>query len=176
IPASAQQHRRLIRYRITVADTLGASVRVPYADDPQPNFAYFVYDGAPAWSGAVQPGAGGSNGVVFTVNSNAMNRLPMYHLIGKSNTIATATWFSRYAGELYQWQGTLVYDGKVYDNVHFRARGGVWRYAMVKNSWKFDLNRGHEFEARDNWGQKYQTKRKKLDLRASLQQADFLHR
>ena len=176
IPSLVQQHRRLIRYRITVTDSIGASVRVPYPDDPQPNFAYFVYDGAPAWSGAVQPGAGGSNGVVFTVNSNAMNRLATYHLIGKSNTIATATWFSRYVGDLYSWQGTLVYDGKVYDNVHFRARGGVWRYAMVKNSWKFDFNRGHEFEVRDNWGQKYKTKRKKLDLRASIQQADFLHR
>ena len=28
----------------------------PYADDPQLNFAYFVYDGVPGWSGAAQPG------------------------------------------------------------------------------------------------------------------------
>ena len=40
--------------------------------------------------------------------------------------------------------GTLVFDGKVYDHIHYRARGGVWRYAMVKNMWKFDLNRGHD--------------------------------
>src|SRR6185369_6418293 len=31
-------------------------------------------------------------------------------------------------------------------------------------------------EARDNWARKYKTKRKKIDLRASIQQADFLHR
>ncbi len=57
LPASLQVHRRLIRYRITVTDSLGASVRVPYADDPQPNFAYFVYNGVPQWTGAIQPGA-----------------------------------------------------------------------------------------------------------------------
>ncbi len=176
IPASVQAHRRLIRYRITVTDTLGSSVRVPYADDPQPNFAYFVYDGAPGWSGAVQPGATGSNGVAFTVSSNAMNRLPIYHLIGRNSSIASATWFSRYLGDAYPWQGTLVYDGKVYDNIHFRARGGAWRYAMVKNMWKFDMNRGHDFEARDNWGRKYKTKWNKLNLGANIQQADFNHR
>ena len=41
IPASVQQHRRLIRYRITATDGAGSSITVPYADDPQPNFAYF---------------------------------------------------------------------------------------------------------------------------------------
>ena len=50
IPAAVQTHRRLVRYRITATDGLGASVTAPYADDPQPNFAYFVYDGVPAWT------------------------------------------------------------------------------------------------------------------------------
>ena len=60
IPAVVQTHRRLIRYRITAADAEGRSIRVPYADDPQPNFAYFVYDAVPVWRGAVQPGVGGA--------------------------------------------------------------------------------------------------------------------
>ena len=55
IPPSVQVHRRLIRYQITVTDTLTNSVRVPYADDEQPNFAYFVYDALPPWSGALRP-------------------------------------------------------------------------------------------------------------------------
>ena len=152
IPASVQAHRRLVRYRITVADALGASVRVPYADDPEPNFAYFVYDGAPAWQGAIQPGAGAPNGTVFTVSAAEMGRLPAYHLIAKSNSVVQSTWFSRYGGDLYLWAGTLVYDGKVYDHIHYRARGGVWRYAMTKNMWKFDFNRGHDFQARDYVG------------------------
>ncbi|HXJ57731.1 MAG TPA: lamin tail domain-containing protein [Verrucomicrobiae bacterium] len=176
IPASVQQHRRLVRYRISVADNLGASVRVPYADDPQPNFAYFVYDGVPGWRGAVQPGAAGANGVVQTFSSNVMGRLPVYHLIARSNTVATATWFSRYTGDLYQWWGTLVYDDKVYDHVRYRARGGVWRYSMCKNMWKFDMNRGHDFEPRDNWGHRYQTPWTKLNLGANIQQGDYNHR
>ena len=176
IPASVQAHRRLIRYRITVRDTRGSSVRVPYADDPQPNFAYFVYDGVPAWRGAVQPGATGSNGVTFTVRSNEMARLPVLQLLAKSNSVATATWFSRYGGDLYPWAGTLVYDGKVYDHIHYRARGGVWRYSMVKNMWKFDLNRGHDFEARDPWGRKFSVPWRKINLGAVIQQGDFWHR
>ena len=133
IPAAVQVHRRLIRYRIIVADTLGNSVRVPYADDPQPNFAYFVYNGVPAWSGAVQPGAAGTNGVVITVSSNEMNRLPVYHLIAKSNSVAVATGWApgqpnnQYGGDNYLWTGAMVYDGKVYDHIGFRMRGGVWR-------------------------------------------------
>ena len=176
LPASVQVNRRLIRYRITVADSLGASVRVPYADDPQPNFAYFVYNGVPGWSGAVQPGGAGANGVVQSFSSNTMGRLPAFHLIGKSNTVATATWFSRYGGDLYQWGGTLVYDGKVLDHIRYRARGGVWRYSMCKNMWKFDLNRGHDLEMRDNWGRKYSVPWTKLNLGASIQQGDFNHR
>lgn len=39
VPASVQTHRRLVRYRIAATDGLGASVRIPYSDDPAPNFA-----------------------------------------------------------------------------------------------------------------------------------------
>ncbi len=51
-----QTNRLLVRYRISATDSLGASVTTPYADDPQPNFAYYVYNGIPSWTGAVQPG------------------------------------------------------------------------------------------------------------------------
>jgi len=176
VPSSVQAHRRLIRYRITVADTGGRSVRVPYADDPQPNFAYFVYNGVPAWTGAVQPGGAGSNGVVRTIPAAEMGRLQAFHLIAKSNNVATATWFERYTGDLYKWGGTLVYDGKVYDHIRYRARGGVWRYSMTKNMWKIDLNRGHDIEIRDNWGRKFKTPWTKINLGANIQQRDFWHR
>ena len=56
IPGVVQSHRNLVRYRISATDGLNASVTVPYADDPQPNFAYFVYDGVPDWNGSLQPG------------------------------------------------------------------------------------------------------------------------
>ena len=172
IPASVQQHRTLVRYRISATDGVGSSISVPYADDPQPNFAYFCYDGVPAWSGAVRPG------VTATLNfdTNTMRRLPVVQLIAKNSSVENATWFSRYGGDLYLWSGTLVYDGKVYDHIHYRARGGVWRYAMVKNMWKFDFNRGHDFQMRDDYGKKLDTKWTKLNLGACIQQRDGWHR
>ena len=176
LPGSFQTHRRLIRYRIIATDGGGRSIQVPYADDPQPNFAYFCYNGVPAWTGKVEPIGTGSNAVARTISSNEMARLPVIQLIGRSNTVATATWFSRYGGDAYQWQGTLVYDGQVLDHIRYRARGGVWRYSMVKNMWKFDLNRGHDLEVRDNWGKKYKTAWTKLNLGSAIQQGDFNHR
>jgi hypothetical protein len=170
LPGSLQVHRRLIRYRIVAHDGGGRSVRVPYADDPQPNFAYFVYNGVPEWRGAL-------NGGTQTIFPPAvMSRLPTYHLISKRTSVEQGTWFERYAGDLYKWNGTLVYDGRVYDHIRYRARGGVWRYSMVKNMWKFDFNRGHDFEARDDWGRKFDVPWRKLNLGASIQQRDFWHR
>jgi hypothetical protein len=169
-------HRRLVRYRITATDQTLLPVRVPYPDDPVPNFAYFVYGGVPAWTGATRPGAAGTLGQTFTVSSTEMNRLPVVHLLAKRTTVEQATWFSRYGGDAYLWLGTLVYNGKVYDHVRYRARGGVWRYSMVKNMWKFDFNRGHDLELHDNWGRPYRAPWRKLNLGASIQQGDYNHR
>lgn len=172
LPGHLMTHRRLVRYRISATDGAGLAVTVPYPDDPQPNFALFCYDGVPAWQGAVRPGLT----PVINFETNVMGRLPVVHLISKSNSVVNATWFSRYGGDAYPWSGTLVYDGKVYDHIRYRARGGVWRYAMVKNMWKFDLNRGHDLQMRDDYGKKFGTAWRKLNLGASIQQADFGHR
>jgi hypothetical protein len=186
LPGTLHVHRRLVRYRIEAEDTGGAMVRAPYLDDPQPNFAYYVYDGVPLWSGAVQPGAGGTAGQVFTVSAAELDRLPIYQLLSKRDSVMFATGWqqsgpggslsNQYTGDLYHWQGTLVYDGRVYDHIRYRARGGVWRYSMVKNMWKFDFNRGHDFQARDNWGKEYRSRWTKLNLGASIQQGDYDHR
>ncbi|MBN8249893.1 MAG: CotH kinase family protein, partial [Verrucomicrobia bacterium] len=144
--------------------------------DPQPNFACFIYDGVPAWSGAIRPGAAGDPGTPFTVDVAEMNRLPVYHLIARRQAVEDATWRDRSHGDEYFWSGTLVYDGRVYDHVRFRPRGGVWRYAMGKNMWKFDFHRGHDFQARDNWGRPIGTPWTKLNLGACIQQGDYLHR
>jgi len=172
LPSSIQVHRRLVRYRITITDNDGRSLMVPYIDDPQPNFAYFVYDGVPAWYGAVQPGVT----PVIQYGTNVMRSLPVYHLISKNSDIEDCTWQERYGGSDYKWNGTLVYDGNVYDHIRYRARGGVWRYAMGKNMWKFDFNRGHSFQARDDYGKKYDTKWDKLNFSACIQQGDYDHR
>lgn len=176
IPGSLQTHRRLVRYRIEATDTGNRTIRAPYLDDPSPNFAYFVYNGVPAWQAAVQPNGAGTNATVNTFSPDEMGRLPTYHLVAKRSSVDTATWTSRYTGDEYRWRGSLVYNGKVYDHIRYRARGGVWRYAMGKNMWKFDFNRGHDFQALDAYGKPYKTKWRKLNLGANIQQGDYQHR
>ena len=173
LSADIQEHRRLVRYRIRADNGAGNGVVAPFSEDPQPNFAYFVYDGVPAWKGSVIPTAGVAPVIYGT---NLMRQLPVYHLISKRDSVETATWKEKYGGDLYKWWGTLVYDGIVYDHIRYRARGGVWRYAMGKNMWKFDFNTGHDFQGRGNYGEKYATKWTKLNLGACIQQGDYFHR
>ena len=177
VPGTVQRHRRLVRYRIAATDGDGLTVRVPYGDDPQPNFAWFCYDGEPSWSGAIEPASADANRRrVVEYGAAITGSLPSYFLLTKEASAHDATWFSRYGGDNYLWRGTLVYDGEVYDHIGYRTRGGVWRYAMGKNMWKFDFLRGHSLEARDDFGRAYDTKWDKLNFSAVIQQGDFLHR
>lgn len=172
IPAEVQQHRWLVRYTILATDAQSAFVQVPYSDDPQPNFAYFVYDGVPAWRGSDRPGVT----PVVEYGPEVMNSLPVYHVLSKKADVDAAIWNEQYQGSNYKWYCTLVYDGEVYDHIRFRTRGGVWRYAMKKNMWKFDFNRGHSFEARDDYGRRYDVPWDKLNFSACIQQGDYQHR
>ena len=182
IPASVQAHRRLIRYRLAAVDTLNAPAAAPRLDDPQPNFAYFVYDGVPAWTGKAKPTT-----PEVTYSPAVLSALPVYHLVTRIDEHANAQQVpviradgttqnptgGAYTHSLYNWHGALCYDGRVYDHIRFRARGGVWRFAMGKNMWKFDFNRGHDFQARDDYGRRYDQKWKKLNFSACIQQGDF---
>ena len=178
LPGGLQQHRRLVRYRVRAQDALGNSIQGPYADDPQPNFAYYVFDGAPDWTGAARPGVSAA----VTYDGALLDSVPTYHLITTRKDHVDALYLpnstrgSGYGGSDYLWQGALVYDGVVYDHIRYRARGGVWRYSMGKNMWKFDFNRGHSFQAVDNYGNKYDTKWDKLNFSAIIQQGDYRHR
>jgi hypothetical protein len=181
IPASVQKHRTLVRYKMLATDELGSSVMAPYADDPQANFAYFVYDGVPGWKGAARPGDTGTLGQVVQYSPETMNSLPVYHLIAKKRDVLDALYMpgaqkGQYQGSDYLWAATLVYDGEVYDHIHFRARGGVWRYSMGKNMLKASLLRGHSFQARDDYGRKYDTKWDNINFSACIQQGDYQHR
>jgi len=170
LPESLQVHRRLIRYRIDVTDSLGSSLIVPYPDDPQPNFAYFVYDGVPAWKGAVRPGRS-----VVEYGTEVMRSLPVYHFISSAEDVHECQFVPisdarcNPEADLYKWTGTLIYDGVVYDHIRYRARGGWATYAFGKNRWKFDFNRGHYFQARDDYGNKYEEKWDKLNFSACFQ-------
>jgi hypothetical protein len=170
LSSALQTHRRLVRYRIIVEDMAGKSLQVPYADDPQPNFAYFVYDGVPAWTGADRPGV--TSPVIY--DTDTMRSLPVYHLIAKNEDVDECLYVSIRQdipeAQWYQWTGTLVYDGQVYDNIWYRCRGWWSAYSWGKNKFKFDFNRGHYFQARDDYGKKYDEKWDKLNFSACIQQ------
>jgi len=178
LPGSLQQHRRLVRYRVTVSDRVVA----PEPGDTQPNFAYFVYDGVPAWRAAINPTGDTAQRAPTTFSAALMNSVQVYHFIAKKSSVEKTTWYE--PGDIwdprtrheYKYTGTIVADGKVYDHVRFRARGGEWRHAMGKNMWKFDFNRGHHLRARDNFGRPYKTKWEKLNLGACIQQGNYHRR
>ena len=153
IPADIQTHRRLIRYRITAGDTAGRSLTAPYPDDPQPNFAYFVYDGVPSWTGDGQ-----------TYHSETLTSLPVYHLLSRQTDVETCFWNSSWNTGSFHWVGTLVYDGQVYDHVLYRIRGWASTYVWGKNKIRFKFNRGHYFQARDDYGNKFDNTWRRLVL------------
>ncbi len=173
IQESEQKHRHLMRYRITITDVGGLSVRVPYADDPQPNFAWFVYDGVPAWTGADKPGVTPE----VTYDAEVMNSLPVYHLIARPEDVMACQYdyidyMSEEAG-WYQWTGALVYEGVVYDHIWFRTRGWWSAYEWGKNKWKFDFQRGHDFQARDNEGALYLEAWDKMNFSSCITPVDY---
>ncbi|MFT4549473.1 MAG: hypothetical protein ACI9MB_003447, partial [Verrucomicrobiales bacterium] len=171
LPTSLQTNRRLIRYRITADDTPGTEITVPYSDDPQPNFAYFVYDGTPDWTGTIR--ASDTNPVTYP--GSLMSSIPTYFLLS-TNTWVDDSQFGGYSGSEYLWPGSMVYDGKVYDHIQYRPRGGSHRFDYGKNFWKFDFQRGHRFEARDEYGARYETDWNKLNFSSIVQQVGFNHR
>jgi hypothetical protein len=165
VPGNLKLDRHLVRYRITATDAKGLSVTGPYEDDPTPNFTYYVYDGVPDWTASIRPGVEPA----VTYRSSLLESLPVYQFITTHQAHADALQLpgaqvAPYEHEEYLWHGALVYDGEVYDHIRFRSRGGVNRFARGKNAWKFDFNRGHELEARDNYGRKYATTWDKLNL------------
>jgi hypothetical protein len=149
-------NRTLVRYRITVTDTLGATRRAPFEDDPSLNFAYFVYDGIPAYEG---------------FSPEVLETLPVYFLLSRPQDVEQCTAYNsafqlpqtiggvaNEARFTFNWPATLVYDGVVYDHVRYRLRGANGRYQPGKRNWRVRFNRGHYFQAHDQDGNPYPTK------------------
>ncbi len=151
LPASLQVHRRLIRYRIQASDggSPAVDVTVPYADDGSPNFAYFVYDGVPAWQGARKPTAPNRTPLLHFPES-VMGALPPYHLIADGNDVINSQYNPGYDGVTMQ--GTLIIDSQVYDHVEYHIRGRNSTYVSGKNKWRFRANRTRPFQMRDDYG------------------------
>jgi hypothetical protein len=111
-----------------------------------------------------------------------MRPLPVYHFLAHRSDVEDAQFIPNsqraegYMGHEYLWQGTLVHQGRVYDHIGFRARGGVHRYAVGKNKWKFNFHKGHRFQAYDDYGRPYPVLWDKLNLSSVIQNANRGHR
>ncbi|MDP6546263.1 MAG: lamin tail domain-containing protein, partial [Phycisphaerae bacterium] len=166
----AQINRTLVRYRITVTDTLGASVRAPYTDDPSLNFAYYVYDGVPDYTAGTRSIAGGAGHVY---DSDTLTSLPVYSLIARGQDMVQMMAYDgsnqvpqtsdQAIRRAYNWQAAFVYDGVVYDHLDMRLRGANGRYYQAgKRSMRIKFKRGHYLQARDENGVEYPTKWRQL--------------
>jgi hypothetical protein len=174
LPGELQKNRRLMRYRLKVLDSTGKEHFGPDSASLPPNRAYFVYDGIPAWTGAIDPRSGDSKlAKPLTFPAPVMRRVQAYYLLGKRRSIENATWREQDQGKEYKYTGTLVVDGEVFDHVGYRARGGVWRYAMGKNMWKISIPGDHDLQAKDDFGKSYPVSWTKINLRACIQQGDY---
>ena len=96
-------------------------MRVPYSDDKSLNFAYYVYNGVPDYQGT---------------SSAALNSVPIYTIISRDSDIYDTIahdgnkQLSQFIGGgmspsrfIYNWEAAMVYDGKVYDHIHYRLGG-----------------------------------------------------
>ena len=149
LPEEVQTNRRLVRYRITFADALGNAETVPYADDEQPNFAYYVYAGVPDWAGAFDPGST----PVQVYPGSLLTQLPVYTLIADGTDVINSQFNSSFNQRRFT--GTFVYDGEVFDHIQFRNRGEHSTYVSGKNKWRFYFNRARDLQARNTFGEPY---------------------
>ncbi len=140
LPGALQQHRRLFRYRISAEDAKGQIVRVPYADDGCPNFAYFCHTAAPAWTGF--PGEPGK-GTPWNFPSALFSTLPAVTLLAVKDDVEHSQWDGGWNKR--KLSGTIIADGKVYDHVTWHNRGQGSTYVSGKNKWGFKFNRTHFF-------------------------------
>ena len=183
LPGNLQTHRRLIRYRIHATDTEGASVTAPYGDDRQPNFAYFVYDGVPDWTGRGTPSLPPVTYDFDTLGTGPeqypyQQQVPVYHLITtreeheESQHIPNAS-TSSYGGSEYRWEGALVYDGEVYDHIRFRARAACGATPWVRTCGNSTSTAGAASRRATTTGRSYGTDWSKLNFSALIQAGEL---
>ena len=154
-------NRTLIRYRIDAEDSGGESIRVPYADDRSLNFAYFVYDGVPDYVAATRSVINTG----YRHPADVLKQIPVYHLLTRADELTRCIGYNsgdripkgnEDARDRFNWEGAFVYEGFVYDHIHYRLRQANDRYGgSGKRSMRFRFNKGNRFRARDNYGKRF---------------------
>lgn len=165
LPAQAK-NRTLIRYRVRATDSKGLAARAPYADDPSLNFAYYVYDGIPDYVATAR--TVNTAGAPYTHSKDLLNTLPAYTLITAQTDYDQCVAYKAtdqipsniYDGRsAFNWNGSFVYRGQVYDHMQYRLRQRNDRYGGTgKRSFRFRFNKGNYVQFHDNEGKAYPTK------------------
>lgn len=158
VAATHQNHRSLVRYRLVGGDPDHPTWVWPDPTKGTPNAAWFVYDGIPAWTGASRPG----RSAPWTFSPEFLGTLATYHLIARSEDVERSQWDPQFNRQPFE--GTLVYDGRVYDHVQFHNRGQGSAYLAGKNKWGFRFPPGQAFAPRDRWGQSLGTSWESFNL------------
>ena len=148
VPAAEQTHRRLVRYRLRVWDGNLAEALAPPADEGCPNFAYFVYDGVPAWTGAVRPGTT----PVETFSAATMSKVRPWHLLANGTDVQNCQYNAAFNDGTYRFEGAVVVGDAVYDHIRFRVKGQNSTYNTGKNKWKLRFHRSRLLEMPDDYG------------------------
>ena len=158
-----EPHRTLVRYRIRARDRRGAEILAPRAGDPEPNYAYFVYDGVPDYIAELHSNFGDPGFV-----HRSLDRVPVYHLLAAAEDVEECQYDTTRitTDNTYHWRGTFVFEERVYDHVGFRLRGKQ-RFERPKRHWKIRFNKGNRFRGRRNDGAPYPRQRRKLNLNST---------
>lgn len=143
IPAgeSFMQHRNLVRYRVRLAAPGQPDILLPYPEGPEPNFAFFVYDGL---------------GDYGNTDMKAIEQVPVYHLITKAEDAEYYMLVYPRPNQLYPVTGTIVFEDEVYDHIRYRCKGRSERHVRSKRNIRFKSNKGNRMKHRmDEGGDTY---------------------
>lgn len=146
VPATWQKHRWLLRYRIDAKGPDGKPARLPAADDPCPNFAWWCDNGPAPWTGTREPG----KTPAVTFSTEFQSTLQSMQLLARAEDVEKSQWDP--AAHKQKQAGTLVYRGVVYDHILYSNRGQGSAHIAGKNKWGLKFNKQHDVPFADHDG------------------------
>jgi hypothetical protein len=157
VPANWQKHRWLVRYRVVATGKDGKTTRMPSADGPSPNYAWWCDAGPTAWTGTRDPG----KTPVLNFSPEFFGTMQTMHLLAKADDVARSQWDG--GAHRQKQQGTIVYRGVVYDHIQYSNRGQGSAHIAGKNKWGLKFN-DHAVPFRDHDGLPFSASIRSLNL------------
>ena len=169
-------HRSLVRYRVRIQDRDAPEneTLLPFPDDPGLNFAFFVYDGVPAFP--VRSGAESDADQERVHSEETMRSVHTYHLLTREPDIMNSHGYNHLlrikaslieARKTFNWEGAFVYGDAVYDHIRYRLRQNNDRYNHGfggKRAFRIRFHRAHRFQAKQDDGTDYEVPWRTLNL------------